>query len=69
MEEKKLNWVENVNVVVENCRKEKVKKVSGKKGKGEGKGKNIVYKDIVGNLNKCSEGVLKSCLGVKKWEI
>ena len=68
MLEENLVWI-NESGKVKNCWKEEVKKVSGKKGKGEGKGKNIVYKDIVGNLNKCSEGVLKRCFGVKKWEI
>jgi hypothetical protein len=39
MEEKKLNSVENVNVVVENSSKEKVNKVSAKKSKAQAKAK------------------------------
>ena len=52
MEEKKLNSVENVNVVVENSSKEKVNKVSAKKAKAQAKANNILYKDILVNLNK-----------------
>ena len=44
MEEKKLNSVENVNVVVENSTKEKVNKVSAKKAKAQAKANNILYK-------------------------
>ena len=47
MEEKKLNSVENVNVVVENSTKEKVNKVSAKKAKAQSKANNILYKDIL----------------------
>lgn len=39
MEEKKLNSVENVNVVVENSTKEKVNKVNVKKAKAQAKSK------------------------------
>lgn len=68
MEEKKLNSVENVNVVVENSSKEKVnKKVSVKKAKAQAN--NILYKDILANLNKSTEGLLKTSFGVKKSDI
>lgn len=71
MEEKKLNSVENVNVVVENSTKEKVNKVSAKKAKAQAKAKanNILYKDILANLNKSTEGLLKTSFGVKKSDI
>lgn len=62
MEEKKLNSVENVNVVVENSTKNKV---SAKKAKAN----NILYKDILANLNKSTEGLLKTSFGVKKSDI
>lgn len=65
MEEKKLNSVENVNVVVENSSKEKVNKVNAKKAKAN----NILYKDILANLNKSTEGLLKTSFGVKKSDI
>lgn len=67
MEEKKLNSVENVNVVVENSTKEKVNKVSAKKAKA--KANNILYKDILASLNKNTEGLLKTSFGVKKSDI
>lgn len=54
MEEKKLNSVENVNVVVENSKE---------------KANNILYKDILANLNKSTEGLLKTSFGVKKSDI
>lgn len=60
MEEKKLNSVENVNVVVENSTKEKINKVSAKKAKAQAKANNILYKDILVNLNKSTEGLLKT---------
>lgn len=66
MEEKKLNSVENVNVVVENSTKEKVNKVSAKKAKAQSKANNILYKDILANLNKSTEGLLKTSFGVIK---
>lgn len=66
MEEKKLNSVENVNVVVENSTKEKVNKVSAK---AQAKANNILYKDILANLNKSTEGLLKTSFGVKKSDI
>lgn len=70
MEEKKLNSVENVNVVVENSTKEKVNKVSAKKAKAQSKeANNILYKDILANLNKSTEGLLKTSFGVKKSDI
>lgn len=69
MEEKKLNSVENVNVVVENSSKEKVNKVSVKKAKAQAKANNSLYKDILANLNKSTEGLLKTSFGVKKSDI
>lgn len=81
MEEKKLNSVENVNVVVKNSTKEKVNKVSAKKAKAQSKTETIVktnpilkanpilYKDILANLNKSTEGLLKTSFGVKKSDI
>lgn len=74
MEEKKLNSVENVNVVVKNSTKEKVNKVSAKKAKeapaqAQAKANNILYKDILANLNKSTEGLLKTSFGVKKSDI
>lgn len=65
MEEKKLNSVENVNVVVENSTKNN--KVSAKKAKAQAN--NILYKDILANLNKSTEGLLKTSFGVKKSDI
>lgn len=65
MEEKKLNSVENVNVIVENSSKEKINKVNVKKAKAN----NILYKDILANLNKSTEGLLKTSFGVKKSDI
>lgn len=64
MEEKKLNSVENVSVIVENSSKEKINKVSAKN-----KANNILYKDILANLNKSTEGLLKTSFGVKKSDI
>lgn len=69
MKEKKLNSVENVNVFVENSTKEKVNKVSAKKAKAQAKANNILYKDILANLNKSTEGLLKTSFGVKKSDI
>lgn len=66
MEEKKLNSVENVNVVVENSSKEKINKVNVKKAKAQSKANNILYKDILANLNKSTEGLLKTSFGVNK---
>lgn len=68
MEEKKLNSVENVNVI-ENSTKEQVNKVSAKKAKAQAKANNILYKDILANLNKSTEGLLKTSFGVKKSDI
>ena len=69
MEEKKLNSVvENVNVV-ENSSKEKINKVSAKKAKAQAKANNILYRDILANLNKSTEGLLKTSFGVKKSDI
>lgn len=69
MEEKKLNSVENVNVVVENSSKEKINQVSAKKAKAQSKANNILYKDILANLNRSTEGLLKTSFGVKKSDI
>lgn len=67
MEEKKLNSVENVNVVVENSTKEKINKVSAKKAKAQAKANNLLYRDILANLNKSTEGLLKkTSFGVRK---
>ena len=66
MEEKKLNSVENVNVVVENSTKEQVNKVSAKKAKAQAKANNILYKDILANLNKSTEGLFKNFFLVLK---
>lgn len=68
-QEKKLNSVENVNVVVENSSEEKVNKVSAKKAQAQAKANNILYKDIIANLNKSTEGLLKTSFGVKKSDI
>lgn len=68
MEEKKLNSVENVNVVKDST-KEKVNKVSAKKAKAQSKANNILYKDILANLNKSTEGLLKTSFGVKKSDL
>ena len=59
---------ENVNVV-ENSSKEKINKVSAKKAKAQAKANNILYKDILANLNKSTEGLLKTSFGVKKSDI
>ena len=58
MEEKKLNSVENVNIIFEDSSKEKINKVSAKKAK-----------DILANLNKSTEGLLKTSFGIKKSDI
>lgn len=69
MEEKKLNSVENVNVVVENSSKEKINKVRAKKAKAQAEANKVLYKDILANLNKSTEGLLKTSFGVKKSDI
>lgn len=69
MEEKKLNSVENANVIVENSSKEKINKVSVKKAKAQSKANNMLYKDILANLNKSTEGLLKTSFGVKKSDL
>ena len=58
MEETKLNSVENVNIIFEDYSKEKINKVSAKKAK-----------DILANLNKSTEGLLKTSFGIKKSDI
>ena len=66
----KLNSVKNVNVIVENSSKEKINKVSVKKAKAQSsKTNNILYKDILANLNKSTEGLLKTSFGVKKSDL
>ena len=40
---------------VENSSKEKINKVSAKKAKAQAKANNILYKDILANLNKSTE--------------
>lgn len=62
MEEKKLNSVENENANVENSSKEKINKVNAK---AQAKN-NILYKDILANLNKSTEGLLKTSFGTTK---
>lgn len=56
---------------VENSSKEKINKVSAKKAKAKAQAKanNILYKDILANLNKSTEGLLKTSFGVKKSDI
>ena len=57
------------NVVVENSTKERINKVSAKRAKAQAKASNILYKDILANLNKSTEGLLKTSFGVKKSDI
>lgn len=53
-----------------NVEKEKVNKVSAKKAKAQAKeANNVFYKDILANLNKSTEGLLKTSFGVKKSDI
>lgn len=59
----------NESANVENSSKEKINKVSAKKAKAQAKANNILYKDILANLNKSTEGLLKTSLGVKKSNI
>lgn len=56
----------NESANVENSSKEKVNKVSAKKAKAQAKANNILYKDILANLNKSTEGLLKTSFGVIK---
>lgn len=58
----------NESANVENSSKEKVNKVSAKKAKAQAANK-ILYKDILANLNKSTEGLLKTSFGVKKSDI
>lgn len=67
MEEKKLNAVKNVNV--DSSKEEKINKVKSSKRKAQSKANNILYKDILANLNKSTEGLLKTSFGVKKSDI
>ena len=59
----------NESANVENSSKEKINKVSAKKAKAQAKANNILYKDILANLNKSTEGLLKTSFGVKKSDI
>lgn len=59
----------NESANVENSSKEKINKVSAKKAKAQSKANNILYKDILANLNKSTEGLLKTSFGVKKSDI
>ena len=71
MEEKKLNSVENVDVV-ENSSKEKVNKVSAKKAKATAKANSTIklsVDSIFKDLNEKTNGLLKTSLGGKKTEI
>ena len=43
--------------------------MSTKKAKAQAKANNILYKDILANLNKSTEGLLKTSFGVKKSDI
>lgn len=59
----------NESANVENSSKEKINKVSAQKAKAQSKANNILYKDILANLNKSTEGLLKTSFGVKKSDI
>ena len=61
----------NESANVENSSKEKIKinKVNAKKAKAQSKANNILYKDILANLNESTEGLLKTSFGVKKSDI
>lgn len=56
----------NESANVENSSKEKINKVSAKKAKAQSKANNILYKDILANLTKSTEGLLKTSFGVIK---
>lgn len=56
----------NESANVENSSKEKINKVSAKKAKAQAKANNILYKDILANLNRSTEGLLKTSFGVVK---
>lgn len=56
----------NESANVEDSSKEKINKVSAKKAKAQAKTNNILYKDILANLNKSTEGLLKTSFGVIK---
>ena len=43
--------------------------IDEKKAKAQAKANNILYKDILANLNKSTEGLLKTSFGVKKSDI
>ena len=57
------------NILVENSSKEKINQVNAKKAQAQAKANNILYKDILANLNKSTEGLLKTSFGVKKSDI
>ena len=63
----------NKSANVENSSKEKINKVNAKKAKAQAQAQaqanNIFYKDILANLNKSTEGLLKTSFGVKKSDI
>lgn len=60
----------NESANIENSSKEKINKVSAKKTKAQAKkANNILYKDILANLNKSTEGFLKTSFGLKKSDI
>ena len=62
--------VNDESATVENSSKEKINKVNVKLAKTQSnKSNNILYKDILANLNKSTEGLLKTSFGVKKSDI
>ena len=69
MEEKKLNSVENVNVVVENSTKEKINKVSAKKAKATAKAtakaNRLIALDVLKSVKEKNQGLFKTALGTK----
>lgn len=69
MEEKNLVSVNESANVENSSLKEKINKVSAKKAKAQAKANNVLYKDILANLNKSTEGLLKTSFGVKKSDI
>lgn len=56
----------NESANVENSSKEKINKVSANKVSAKAKANNILYKDILANLNKSTEGLLKTSFGIIK---
>lgn len=43
--------------------------MSSKKAKAQAKANNLLYKNILANLNKSTEGLLKTSFGVKKSDV